>query len=456
MELLARRATSLQVQEAALRAEFDDWRKRTEAHKALEKHNTQVQRIVTQLEAFLDALPREAAPSFAGLEKTYTRVLGAHRIWAYFRSKLALRDIAWLMQDLTTADELAWACYQLVRDQAKAAGTIEPEALKEPPLLFFSSQPAPFVQGRDTNFQPEGVTTDDSSRFGRAVLKLPVPVIGLPWFHVDHLPIAVLVAHEVGHAVERDFGLEDQLNQIFDELTVDGERNRAWKMWRKEIFADVFGILCTGRAHVLALMDYLINDPQTIQQKRVDGPAWGLYPPDFLRMLLNVEILTRLAPQNAGREEWLATYCTPMAEAWQGTYTFHQMRAFEPDMAAVVKAILTAQWQGLGGATLSQIVKPVDEKRVQKLADDILKRRALPKNESFRQLFAAATVAYYQDSAGYVASNQTVRVARRLFDLIPAGVRSGDRNLSQTQQQKQQAADRQAGSALLALFDSDG
>ncbi|MBX3001461.1 MAG: hypothetical protein KF893_23270 [Caldilineaceae bacterium] len=388
--------------------------------------------------------------------KPLTIVLGAHRIWAYFRSKLALRDIAWLMQDLTTADELAWVCYQPVRDQAKRAGTIAPEALKEPPLLFFSSQPAPFVQGRDTNFQPEGVTTDDSSKFGRAVLKLPVPMIGLPWFHVDHLPITVLVAHEVGHAVERDFGLEEQLSQIFDALPVDDGRKRAWTMWRKEIFADVFGIICTGRAHVLALMDYLINDPETIQQQRVDGPAWGLYPPDFLRMLLNVEILAQLAPKNGEREAWLAAYCLPIDEAWRGTYTFHQMRTFEPDIAAVVKAILTTEWEGLGGATLTKTVKPVDEKRVQKLADDILKRRLLPSNESFRQLFAAATVAYHQDTTGYVASNQTVRVAARLFKLIEnTGVRNDDRNLSQTQQQKQQTADRQAGSALLAFFDSD-
>ncbi|MBI3959819.1 MAG: hypothetical protein HY328_13495 [Chloroflexi bacterium] len=455
MELLARRAASLQVQEAALRAEFEDWRKRTEKQEKLEKHNTQVRRITAQLEAFLDGLPREAAPSFAGLEKSYTRVLGAHRIWAFFRSKLALRDVAWLLDDLTTADELAWACYQPVREKAKAAGQIKPEALKEPPLLFFSSQPAPFVQGRETNFQPEGVTSDDTSKFGRAVLKLPVPVIGLPWFHVDHLPIAALVAHEVGHAVERDFGLEDQLGSLFDNLSVDAQRRSAWKMWRKEIFADVFGIVCTGRASVLALMDYLINDPMKIQQQRADGPAWGLYPPDFLRMLLNVEVLSQLAPTGCGREAWLDAYSRPIEEAWRGAYLFHQMTAFEPEIAAVVGAILTAKWEGLGGATLAEAVPPVNEERVGKLADDILKRKALPTNEPFRQLFAAATVAYHQDTAGYVASNQTVSVAARLFQLIPAGVRSGDRQLSQAEQQKQQQADRQAGAALLAFFDEE-
>ncbi|MBX3001462.1 MAG: hypothetical protein KF893_23275 [Caldilineaceae bacterium] len=45
MELLARRAISLQVQEAALRAEFKDWRARTEERQKLEKHNTQVRRL---------------------------------------------------------------------------------------------------------------------------------------------------------------------------------------------------------------------------------------------------------------------------------------------------------------------------------------------------------------------------------------------------------------------------
>ena len=77
--------------------------------------------------------------------------------------------------------------------------------LKEPPLLFCSSNASPFIQRRNTPFLAEGVTADDMERFDAALAFLPIPIIGVPWSQANHLPAAVVIGHEVGHAVERDF-----------------------------------------------------------------------------------------------------------------------------------------------------------------------------------------------------------------------------------------------------------
>ena len=82
-----------------------------------------------------------------------------------------------------------------------------------------------------------------------------------------HLPMAVVVAHEVGHAVEHDFWLEAALTAAFAALAVPDERKVAWSAWREELFADAYGVLCCGPAYVQALMDFLLGAPAAIQRR---------------------------------------------------------------------------------------------------------------------------------------------------------------------------------------------
>jgi hypothetical protein len=81
----------------ALRREFADWRARSQANQPLGEAQVADRPphcATGGLSGRHAGDPDPAAPSFADNERIYTRLLGAHRIWAYFRSKLALRDVA--------------------------------------------------------------------------------------------------------------------------------------------------------------------------------------------------------------------------------------------------------------------------------------------------------------------------------------------------------------------------
>lgn len=446
MELLKRRATALDHYRSALMAEFVDWRRRTQAGAALEKHQTQVERITASLELFLDASGAPAtqgATAFGENERIFRRILGAQRLWDYFRSKLALRDVPWLRNDLVCADEFAWNCYQPAREQAKAAGLLDEKRFKEPPLVYFSSEASPFAKGRDMTFPLEGITTRDIQDFGAAILKLPIPVISLPWFQVNHLPAAAAIGHEVGHTVERDFDLMPVVETLFQTLDLASKRLSAWVAWRQEIFADIYGILCTGPASVIALMNYLIDDPQVITKEQVTGPDWGAYPTRWLRMQLNFETLTQLGLD-----------ATDLSQPWLDTYPFHLMDSFEADIPKVVRAVLETPLSVFGDQPLRAIVgfTPADVKQARNLAFAINNGGGLARGIPFRHFFAATTLAYQADPARYQQENAHKAIIERMIAAIPAGVRSADGVLDEAKRAAHAQLDAAIGRDLLDLF----
>ncbi len=447
MNLIQQRAVELGHQKQVLRDELGAWRDKTQRGEKLEKHHTQVLAITAKLDGFLDLIAEPdpaAAEPFKDYETINRSLIGAHRVWAYFRSKLALRDVDWLVADLKCADELAWECYRPARERAAAAGSIPPEGLKEPPLVFFSNDASPFAQARHSVFEPEKINEQgDVKRLGDALLLLPIPVIGVPWFQIKHLPMAVVIAHEVGHAVEHDFQLGKPLADGFAALPVDADRKPAWSSWRHELFADAYGVLCTGPAFVLALMYFLAGDPASIQQERVEGPAWGRYPNRFLRMLVNFELLARLGIAEA---TW--------KQAWIDTYQFHLMQPFDDDIAAVVTTLLDTPWQSLCGVSLKEVIafSAPDVARAQVVAGVIKRGSTLPSGEPFRRLYAAATLAYYEDPTTYAARNAHSAVVNRILQSIPPGVRSAEKTLASTREAEIKAIYGQTGKELLDLF----
>jgi hypothetical protein len=447
MTLVQERAVELSHQKQVLRKELDDWRQRTQRGRKLEKHHTQVQAITAKLDDFLNRVAEPdptAAEPFKDYERISRSLIGAHRVWAYFRSKLALRDVDWLAADLKCADELAWECYRPARERAAAAGAIPPEGLKEPPLVFFSNDASPFAQARHSVFEPERINEQgDVKRLGEALLLLPIPVIGVPWFQLNHLPMAVVVAHEVGHAVEHDFGLVKPLADAFAALPVDGERRPAWSSWRHELFADAYGVLCVGPAFVLALMHFLAGDAAIIQGERVEGPAWGRYPNRFLRMLVNFELLVQMGIADPA-----------LLQAWRGAYQSHAMQPFEADIPAVVAALLGTRWPSFGGVSLKEVISfgAADAARAQVLAGVIKLGSALPAGEPFRRLYAAATLAYYDDPATYAARNANSAVVNRILQSIPPGVRSAEKTPAAAREAEIKAIYGQTGGDLMDLF----
>jgi hypothetical protein len=445
MDLAKQRANELLYQKETLRREFADWRARSQARQPLEKHNSQIERLTTQLEGFLATAgdPDLEAPSFEENERIYTRLLGAHRIWAYFRSKLALRDVAWLRDSLKVADELAWKCYEPALLAARTAGTVNANDLKEPPLVFFTTDATPYAQARDMPFAPEGITSRDALDFGKAILKLPIPLVGIPWFQLDHLPSAVVIAHEVGHAVDRDFGLRAVLAPAVEALAIPAERKTAWLKWLPELLADAYGILGAGAAFVYTLTGYLADAPEIVERETRSAADWQTYPTRHLRVLFNLKVL-----------ELLDLSIDDLTSAWHDAYTFHQLPAFEEDLEPVAEAILGTPLPVFGGKRLADVIRftpEQDQKSAQKQARNIVQGFQLDSSTAVRTLMAAATLAYVRDPQQYEQRDANAGVLNLIVAAIPPGTRSAVL-LNHDQIARRQQADAAAGAALLALF----
>jgi hypothetical protein len=440
----SRKRSELEQKVSSVPAELNQWRAETAEGKRLEKHHSQVRRLATQLEAYDELLRqrvKDAADEaiLAGGRELEMRILELYRIWEFFRSKLALRSVPWLRDPLEVADDLAWGCYEPARARAAASGRIDPVAVKEPPLVFLNGAASPFTMSRKSNYVAEPLLTGSLpvSEFRALLEALPVPVIGLPWFHVAHAPETVVVCHEVGHIVEDDLGLTPHITaQLLAALApVTTERHGAWRSWLGEIFADLYGVLAAGPAFVAALMNFLAVDRDTIVKQELKPPKWGEYPTDALRMSVNFEALTQTC---------FDTEAAALRDAWQAAYAPHAMAAFEADVPGVVRALLDGVHPLLGGVRLRDVIafSAADQESAKEEASAILDSRKL-RAEDPRVLLAAAALAFGTDPARYHAADNG-RVARRVLEARKDGVR-GSRL-----EQHLETRDREAGAALFA------
>ena len=483
MNLIELRVGEVRRQYALLADELSDWCQRAEKP-AFEKHLSQVIRIATRLNGYLELVPPPAPgviPDQAGLATLAARLQAAARVWAYFREKFALRAVDWLAPTLKWADELAWSCYKPVRDAAiKAraeaesralsalvaagvtdphelakrtqkdaddAGTVVAGALKEPPLVTFTTDASPFASARESAV--EGLTEQDRQVLDESVRRLPVPVVGVPWSYLDHLPRSVSIAHEVGHAASWDLNLRGAVDAAFAGLAhppatpgavprpVPDERRLGWQAWRHELFADAYGIQCTGTAAVLALADFLAGDPAVLGGQR-QGPAFRAHPPDVLRMKVNLALLAAAGADDEG-----------LGAAWEAAYPFHQFAAFEDDIPAVVAALLHTPLPALGG-TLSEVLPfgQAQRARVAGLRAGLIANKEIEPFTIFREAMAAVATLYYVDPLAYAGADAERSLLGRVQGLVkpgPRAVRSAAENQSVA------AYDRAAGADLITL-----
>jgi hypothetical protein len=407
----ARTKAELRAKLAGLDAELDTWLAATTETGMLRRHHTQIQAVAGTLKQVSAALaapfdrPDQGLWVLDRIGSVDRRIMDLHRLWGFFRAKFALRYVPWLEAPLVTADDLAWDCYSPVQKFIPA------DRRREPPLVYFTGGTSPFLMPRGTPYVIEPLP-DGSMRepeFTEAVRLVPVALIGLPWFQVDHLPDAPLIAHEVGHAVEQDLGLGDRVQALI-EAAVPAERRCAWSAWSAEVFADVYGTLCCGSGFARALMALLAVHPRQVKGEVRTAAAWGSYPTRTLRVLLTAAVLAKLGVQPADQ---------PVAGAWLATYPDRPMREFEPDARLVAAAVLDGPYEALGKTGLTAIIgySDADELVVSRLAKRLLTRLALDQG-GVRHVAAAARLAYDRDRAGY-ASRGAAQIARAKIASIP-------------------------------------
>src|SRR5215510_4683257 len=107
----------------ALSGEFNIWLERSQPGKELEKHHTQIRAITAHLNQWnshvllilRENLRADSEEFLASIHNAERLMLSEHRIWEYFRSKLAQRRESEFGGYLKVADEFAWACYKPVQ-----------------------------------------------------------------------------------------------------------------------------------------------------------------------------------------------------------------------------------------------------------------------------------------------------------------------------------------------------
>ena len=422
--LADRRRAELRGKLHSITEEFAHWRAESVKGAPLRKHNSQIARTTTTLSSLVGRIEDDlGAPGEAILgraERIERSVLELHRLWDYFRSKLALRYVSFFQQPLYAVDELAWACYEPV--QLAVAPELRAQ-LKEPPLTFFNGAWSPYAAARGRAYTPEaveGAILTIASAHDK-IRKLPIPVVGVPWYLAQHLPDSPVVCHEVGHAVEQDFGLGEAiaaaLERALEAAGAPAERREAWASWRAEAFADVYGCLGAGPAFLSALIGFLAADPKAVGAQRVQAPGWGKYPTTPLRVALNLEVLRQL-----GHTEPAGVLETQ----WSDVYRDDAMASFRHDPQVVAQAMLGARFDVLGDRALPEIVSfdGVAHSRAETLACDLLKKKP-PDPAAPRVLHAAARIAFDRDPEQFCSAGAGPRTLAAIWDARDDGVRRG-------------------------------
>jgi hypothetical protein len=404
--LAARKAVELDNKLASLDAEMRHWEWEASGGRRLEKHHTQVHAVagglavpVAALRARLAELDGVASLGRAG--EIEAMILELHRIWDVFRGKLARRYVEHFAGYLSGADELAYRCYR----PAELRG-----APREPPLVFFGGDLSPLTRLR-------GARPD-------ALERLPVALIGLPWFQVEHLPDVPIVAHEVGHDVEADLALGPALDAAVDGALVHAGapvvHRRAWATWRREAFADVFGTLALGPAFTRTLIDFLAAEPRTIAGQWQTDPAWWSHPPSTLRVLVSAAALELMG------DGAYAAEAGALRSFWSSAYPTHAMACFEPDVPMVAAALVNGPYAALENGRLTDLLTfaPASQERAERIARDALKRVSGESTDA-RELVAAARLAFDAAPRAFRAAEVSPRLLRRIRESQTVGTRAG-------------------------------
>jgi hypothetical protein len=446
----ARKTEELLAHVESLGRELEQWRAAADGdQKPLRRHFTQIESLAGTLGELAAGLRTALAgadgnwvfETASGIER---RVLDLHRVWGFFRDKLALRYVTFFADALLVADDLAWACYQ------PAQRFIPPGRRREPPLVYFSGGSTPHLMPRGTPYVVAPLPNGGLSppKFAELVEGMPVALIGLPWFEVERVADLAVVAHEVGHAVERDLALERDVEALVVGA-VDAAHTDAWRAWRQEVFADIYGVLALGPSYAYTLAGLLAMHPRDIVTETArTSDGWKAYPTRTLRVQLAAAALCALGLREEGRA---------IARDWRMVYSSHAYREFERDVPRVVAALLNTEFPLLGDKPLTDVMRfGASEQRETKLVKEQLRNRLAPSSaERIRPLIAGARLAHEDPGPRYDAAraSEPVRVRARQIQIF--GRRAAGTAADVPSAGVRAERDRLAGLRLAALLNEE-
>ncbi len=403
----------------ALPNEIVGWRALPKAMSDMEAHHSQIAalevlmgRFIERQRALLDMLkPMGPAQEFATKARELVqKLVRSQQVWDFFRDKLGLRLSPTFKDSLWVADTVAWDCYRPVVESAADAGIIAIAKLREPPLTYLTAELSPATFARGQSFQ----STDPQE----GTVRLPIPIIELPWDHAENVWEFTSIAHEVGHDLEADFGLREviklKIQETLSRAGVAQERINEWKGWAREVFADLVALQLVGPAFTETLMNLLMMTTESV----VAVKQGAEHPTPYVRILMNAAYIERMIIGSAA----LAAHAQEIRVTWLG---FHgsqpQFDGHVGDFPHVFEAVMETPTQTLKGKTVREMIPFTtgDDARIRAAARYLLTEEDVPATGSLkpRQCVSAARLAVTQaardlEETGTVEEDATARLTR--------------------------------------------
>jgi hypothetical protein len=367
-DLVRRKRAELDAKLRGMIADIEHWRVLGARGGPLEKHQSQLTRIgvvirdaVTEIDNERKSLAGDDDQFLARAAPLELQLLCLHRVWDFFRVRLAQRLVPHTALFLAVANELARRLVDPIVARRTTADGFDQALHAEAPFVYLCApirgtlSNTPFALGRDLGID---LSLDESGVLGavpvplrRLVDRVPIPIIGVPWYQLAHPPDMALIAHEAGHVAEFDAKITGDLDAALESsLMARADPSRdlsAWRTWRCEAFADCFAGAALGPGYALALHAFLAA-PLASMANDIPNPH-SRYPPTAVRIML---AFAAADAAGWGPEAQVAA----LRQGWLDGRAHIPIPAptvalFE-DVAGVARALIDSPLPRLGGATI--------------------------------------------------------------------------------------------------------
>jgi hypothetical protein len=345
-------------------------------------------------------------------------IIRSQQLWDFFRDKLDLRFSPTFKEVLWVADTVAWNCYRPVLDLAADLGIIIRTELREPPLTYLTAEfsPATWVRGS----RPE-----DGRNYQWGSSKIPIPVIELPWDHVENIWEFMTLHHEVAHDLEADLKLRKplaaSLETVLKAAGVPGDRVQQWLTWQGEVFADLVGLQLGGPAFAETLMHLLLLPKGMVTTFAPEDP----HPTHYPRILMNAVYI----PTMISNHQVLADHGTQIADRWEAIYGKQpQFTELSGDFPLVFQALMDTPLPVLQGKSVRHLMPytAADDQRIRNAVGYLLTGMNQPAKLEPRHCVGAARLAVTQAaSAGTLSGNALTQINQRTMELVKANAAPG-------------------------------
>lgn len=237
---------------------------------------------------------------------------------------------------LDIADLVSAYCYKPCMQLANQWRELPRDHYREPPLTYLNAMLSPAAIARRHNLNQIGLKlyTDTENL-------LPISVISFPFHDTIAVWTFCSLYHEVGHLLDNDLCLRDELDQALSEALKQAGKNEPgslqrqtmWHFWLGEMIADAFGVLLGGVAYGYALLAMLFRTIEEIETLEGDK-----HPNEYVRVYLLCELMraTGVAP--------LVDAAQKIEKTWHDAYgDIAQLAPFLPESKIVADVLLNTK-----------------------------------------------------------------------------------------------------------------